>query len=261
MSKKLPKTLEECNNKYQQLHKIWQKYLKFYNVKIPGFGTAKSFWLIALYSEMGRPLGNTEIYKWMIQYDIFKFKKPALKSDQQIRHLAMQDGWNIKKKGDTYIDENGSIQKLNGQYLLHSVDKPFPNYAPTRRNSKLKSKTFIELKSKTGNMCLTCWHFEGETHPKNNEKIKLQQGHKDPNIELSINNVIPQCAYCNQTYKDDFIFGKDGRIKGINKIDFFYKMNQKKLKTELTEKPIPQSIQNILKQFLDIKKTSKTKKS
>ena len=65
--------------------------------------------------------------------------------------------------------------------------------------------------------------------------IRLQKGHKNPSKPLNIANIIPQCDYCNQTYKNDFIFGDDGRIKAVFNPKIILKSPQKTLKAFFVE--------------------------
>ena len=240
----LPKNRAEYEILYEEINKKWDTKLKSQGVKMPGINSAKSFWLVALYSEISKPLSNNVIYNWMIeiQPDLFK----NLKSDQQIRHLGTQDGWHILKFGDEYLDEYGNSKKLNGDYILVSIEEKSPGFVKDRRKANVDVKTFEELKKSSNNRCATCWHQENDKHPINNSVIKLQKGHMNPNKDLTLDNLIPQCQYCNQTYKADFIFGKDGRIRGINTLDLFFKMDLEKLEKELKTKKIPKKIKEVL---------------
>ena len=70
-----------------------------------------------------------------------------------------------------------------------------------------KDKTFDELKRVYDNRCVTCGSLENKPHFHDaSKKTLLQQGHMDPLKILTIENTIPQCQFCNQTYKDNFIF-------------------------------------------------------
>jgi hypothetical protein len=40
----------------------------------------------------------------------------------------------------------------------------------------------------------------------------LQKGHMDPRKPLALGNVIPQCKYCNQQYKNKAVFNERGAI-------------------------------------------------
>ena len=40
--------------------------------------------------------------------------------------------------------------------------------------------------------------------------LKLEKGHQNPVLPLNINNTIPHCEDCNQLYKVNFCFDKNG---------------------------------------------------
>ena len=248
-SNKLPTNYDEYKKIYIEISSIWERELKDQNVRLPKEGSAKSFWLVALYSNIGKPLGNTEIYEWMMKFPLFFNRKPKLKSDQQIRHLAGTYGWNVLGGGELQV-KGKKIKIKAGDFMMLNIDLPRKHFNASRRQSKLPAKDFQELKRNNGNICATCWHKEGTIHPKLNKKIKLQQGHMNPNKNLSIENAIPQCQYCNQTYKDDFIFGKDGRIAGINKVKFFFSMDPDIFEKEIENTKIPVKMLEILRKYI-----------
>jgi uncharacterized protein YuzB (UPF0349 family) len=41
---------------------------------------------------------------------------------------------------------------------------------------------------------------------------KLQKGHMDPDKDLTEDNCVPQCGFCNQRYKDKAVFDKRGQV-------------------------------------------------
>ena len=47
-----------------------------------------------------------------------------------------------------------------------------------------------------------------------NKTTKLEKGHMNPKLPLTLGNTIPHCSECNSQYKDKFIFNKLGRIIG-----------------------------------------------
>lgn len=106
----------------------------------------------------------------------------------------------------------------SGYYYLVTLGQPNPNVhiEEKKRISRLDAKTFDDIKETYGHKCATCGRKEGEYDERNGGiQIKLQQGHMNPSEELTINNTIPQCQYCNQTYGNKFIFDKNGRVKAI----------------------------------------------
>jgi hypothetical protein len=45
----------------------------------------------------------------------------------------------------------------------------------------------------------------------------------DPRKKLDLDNTIPQCQYCNQTYKDYFRFNEYGRVIAVNNPEILLK--------------------------------------
>jgi len=77
----------------------------------------------------------------------------------------------------------------------------------------------------------------------------LQQGHKDPNKELTIDNVIPQCNKCNQSSRNYFIYDDKGKVNKINDPNFILRSTREtQLKTlEVLIKKYPE----VAKKYLD----------
>ena len=67
------------------------------------------------------------------------------------------------------------------------------------------------------NRCASCGTKEGEPSPRYGEdKVKLQRGHRDPSKSATdMKNIIPQCQYCNQAYRGDYVFDEKGRVSAI----------------------------------------------
>ena len=137
--------------------------------------------------------------------------------DQQVRHLGSQGGWNILNKGAHVPDTDACVP--NGYHYLVSIETPNPKRAAEmmKRAMRLNAHDFDDIKKAYNNRCATCGMEEGVSDPRNNGvTIKLQQGHMDPKRKLDIDNTIPQCQYCNQTYKDYFRFNEWGRVIAVN---------------------------------------------
>ena len=82
-----------------------------------------------------------------------------------------------------------------------------------RRQGTLSAKNFDELKEVFGNQCATCGAKEGETNPRYGDDIvELQRGHKDPDKPMTLDNIIPQCQFCNRAYRRDYVFDDKGRV-------------------------------------------------
>ena len=195
--KKLKKTpsLQEAYKKAKSIHK---NHLFSASVKMPVWGSAKSYWLAILiyYSPEG-------VTKDKIS-NITREHKPNLATDQQVRHLK-RDGWNLIDLGKgTHSLPNP--KKVNESYELDQK----------RKEIHITAENFEELKKEYDYTCLTCGAKEGEKHRLyKSEFVKLQRGHKDPEKSLRISNIIPQCQFCNRSYKNDFTFDDKGRVRAV----------------------------------------------
>jgi len=193
---------------YLNLKKEYDMYLKPAGVKFPKIGSAKYYWLLILYEYKGFFIPKEEIA-------IFTKKHKKVSGDQQVRHLAA-DGWYSLNKNERLPNTN--LITPRGHHMLFTVEMTKPNYLRTqnRRLTRIHCSNFEELKELHNHSCATCGNKEGEPDRNNITKmVTLQQGHKDPRLDLTIDNCIPQCDYCNQTYKGDYIFNDEGRIVGI----------------------------------------------
>ena len=110
-------------------------------------------------------------------------------------------------------------------YKLISLDDVSPKYVLNKRYSKPSVEEFENIKSQYNYTCISCGCKEGEPHPLNPRYItKLEMGHKDPNKNLTADNCIPQCPYCNQRNRDDYIYDNQGGIESINNIKILGKL-------------------------------------
>ena len=171
---------------------------------------AKELQLVFLYKYL-----NCFVHKDIVSAFVRKFIKNAA-FDQQVRHLGSQYFWYVLNKGAKV--PNANITVPSGYNYLVSVEMPNPKAVADalRRTGRIGAKNFAELKLAYGNKCATCGIEEGKKDPRNEEIVVLQQGHMDPRKPLSIDNMIPQCQYCNQTYKDYFLFNEYGRVIAVN---------------------------------------------
>lgn len=136
--------------------------------------------------------------------------------DQQVRHLSTQDGWFVLNKGSDIPDTNEKVE--SGYHMLYSISLASPSALANqlKRKGRLAATTFEQLKMAYDYCCATCGKKEGTIDVRIHEVIKLQQGHMDPRKSLTLDNTIPQCQYCNQTYKDYFRFNEFGRVVAVN---------------------------------------------
>jgi hypothetical protein len=198
------KTLKkkELTSLYEQYVSVYESYLKKHGVKFLKYRNKKVsqalYGLLFLLKYKGEVVTKKELT------DGWNLIGTPTNDFQQGRHLALQDGYYIQKSGS----------KKEAWYKLVTLRKPHPSFIPNRRNEIFTEEEWLELKDETDNRCLTCGSFEGEQHYKDNTLIvKLEKGHCDPRLELTLDNVFPQCSYCNQLYKDKFVFDKRGNIK------------------------------------------------
>lgn len=208
------KTLElnEIDSLYQKYVEYYNKYLKQYGVKFIKYNGDKIsqslfaiLFLLKYYNEIVTKKELTEGWN--------SLGKPS--NDFQItRHLGMQYGYFIEKSGS----------KIFGWYRLLTLEKPHPSFIPTRRNQTFTEAEWETLKKENECRCLTCGAIEGDYHYKDRTLVvRLEKGHCDPRKELSLDNVFPQCNYCNQIYRNKFVFDKRGNVD--------YQIRQKKARS------------------------------
>lgn len=203
----------------------YNTYLKDYGVKklwsddIPNdcsdeefvsYLDAKELQLIFLYKYL-----NCFVHKDMVSAFVRKYIKGAA-FDQQVRHLGSQYFWYVLNKGVKV--PNADITVPSGYNYLVSIEVPNPKAVAQalKRTGRLGARNFSELKLAYGNKCATCGIEEGKKDSRNEEIVVLQQGHMNPRKALTLENTIPQCQYCNQTYKDYFQFNEYGRVIAVN---------------------------------------------
>lgn len=210
----------------QQIEKLYNEIsakhaekLKEYNVLMPGLYsgdkyTLNALVLVYLYAKMGEIVSKQELTNYLrtMGFDI--------NDVQQARHLAQQSGWYILSgtRGD-YECEKLGIKP--GEYMLKTIDEPYPSYKNLKRTESLNASSWDELKEKYNYRCATCGSKEGEPnflYPAST--TKLQQGHKDPSMPLTLDNTIPQCQFCNRASRNYFVFDNKGRVEKINDSHF-----------------------------------------
>lgn len=154
--------------------------------------------------------------------------------DQQVRHLGTQCYWYVLNKGAKVPDTDEIVP--SGYNYLVSIEIPNPKSVrmALKRASRSSVKTFQELKYVYDNKCATCGLEEGKIDWRTGKKVKLQQGHMDPRKDLTIDNTIPQCEYCNQTYLDYFRFDENGRVIAVNNPEILLK-SPKDIQDEMIE--------------------------
>ena len=136
----------------------------------------------------------------------------------QIRHLGCQNGFNLLKGKD--VGPNGTIVKRS-HYMLLNLSKVFNGFCKEKRKEKIDTNNWDELKKEYQYRCVNCGSIENKPMRWNGNQITiLQQGHMDPRRPLTNDNVIPQCSFCNQQYKNKAVFNKRGFVIEYNNDGF-----------------------------------------
>ncbi len=164
--------------------------------------------------------------------------------DQQVRHLGTQCYWYVLNKGSYVPDTNEKVP--SGYNYLVSIETPNPKAVKMvlKRANRNSAINFEQLKYVYDNKCATCGLEEGKIDWRTGKRVKLQQGHMNPRKELKLNNTIPQCEYCNQTYKDYFQFDENGRVISVNNPEILLK-SPKDIQDEMIEVLLAERQKNI----------------
>ena len=183
---------------WRRAEKIHSDHLEQHGVKLPSQGTGKGCQLAILFHYFGKEVDKNRIS------EILRHHFPNLAPDQQVRHLK-ELGWNVEEKGD-------------GRHKISNWEIPHPGFQSS--TGDLTNADFETLKKEFKNCCATCGAKEGEVSPKypGRKAVELQKGHCDPEKGRTIDNIIPQCHYCNSSYKRDFVFYRNGRVKAVASI-------------------------------------------
>lgn len=137
----------------------------------------------------------------------------------QIRHLGTQYGYNILKGTDIHPATKELVPKSH--FLLLDLENSHPGFISKKRNVNITTNDWETLKNQYGNACVNCGSKEGEPMRWNIYAITtLQKGHMDPRKPLVIGNIIPQCGFCNQQYKNKAIFNERGFVIDFDKNGF-----------------------------------------
>lgn len=208
------KNYEEIELKYNELKIKYDTYLKKFGVQIPSLKrgaayTLNALVLIYLYNNMGKVVTKQELTEYLRELGF------EINDVQQARHLAQQSGWYILS--GTRGDSECKIYNISaGEYMLKTVNEPYPSFKNMKRTETLTATNFEDLKKSYGHRCATCGSKEGELnymYPAST--TMLQQGHKDPSKPLTIDNTIPQCQFCNRASRNYFVFDNKGRVEKI----------------------------------------------
>lgn len=200
---------------YEMIQQFYEKNLKDKGVKAvtqtSGLGQA----LCCLFENLGKPVDIKTIREYVEAKGISLKGADSL----QVRHLAMQFGYNMLKGGEIHPANSEKIPK--SCFLLMDMDNAYHGFKPKRRKIDMTPDDWVALMAKYDNMCVNCGSEEGKPMRWNRHKITvLQKGHMDPRRSLTEDNVIPQCAMCNQQYKNKAVFNDRGYVVEFNKNGF-----------------------------------------
>jgi len=200
---------EEIERWWMEIEKEYDTHLKQYRVSLPKKGSLSALWLVFLKKNEGKMVHKDTISAFVNSV------KPNSGKDQQVRHLASK-GWNILNKGDKLPKEDLTVP--SGYHILVTTENPKPSFLfkALKRAGRISAQNFEQLKITYDNRCATCGSQEGKPHLLDpTQRTKLQQGHMNPSMPLSLDNSIPQCQLCNQVYQDDYVFNEKGRIIAV----------------------------------------------
>ena len=196
-------TDKELKAAYDKAVDIYTNHLISDEVKLPNWGTAKGYWLAVLIHCSPKFIHKNDMS------EIVRKRIPKAAPDQQVRHLS-RDGWSLEGdgKGAHRIVDARCVHR---GYVVELV----------RSQKILKARDFDDIKAAYDNKCVSCGAIEGQENPRyqGDGKVELQQGHKDPELPIEASNIIPQCQFCNQTYKRDFTFDDKGRVRAVASAD------------------------------------------
>lgn len=208
---------------WQEIKQLHKQFLAEKGVKLPeGFSgsprkpTKNGLVLMALYKYAGQIVTKSELTEMVRSF------YPDTSDVQQARHLGRQGGFYILSGNR---NDSHHIELRSGDYCLVSLRETYPGFIE-RNNPRAArgGKDFDELRARFDFRCATCGSKEGEPNFKNLSQLTaLQQGHMNPNLPLSMENMIPQCSECNRAYKDKFIFDGNGRVADINVSSAFFR--------------------------------------
>lgn len=136
-------------------------------------------------------------------------------SHLSLTKLGSEYFWNIYGQNE-YIP-NTNVIVPHGYFYLYNISENHPKADIKKdfRQNFLTQSEWNKIKEKFHYRCASCGKKEGSLD-QDGKIIKLQKGHKNPNRPLVSTNVIPQCAKCNQSAQNFYIFNEKGNIHAIN---------------------------------------------
>jgi hypothetical protein len=191
---------------YAMLEYAHATHLKVHGVILPGRGSGLGLALCCLAEHLAMSLSIETIRAYVTSRGVVLSGGDSL----QVRHLATQKGWNMLKGGQTTPDGK-TIPKSH--FMLLTLETPHPDFKRQSRTSTLTDEEWAVIKTQYDNTCVNCGSVEGQ--PLRWDRYTptvLQKGHMDPRKALASGNVIPQCRFCNQQYKDKAVFNERGYV-------------------------------------------------
>jgi len=200
---------------FEQVQQLYEKNLKDKGVKAVTAKTQLGQVLCCLFENLGKPVKHEVIRAYVVSKGI----KVTGADSPQPRQLGMQHGYNILGGRDINPITNEKIPK--SCFLLMDLDNVHSGFKPKRRKLEMSTDDWTTILARYDRMCVNCGSVEGQPMRWNKHKITvLQKGHMDPRKSLTEDNVIPQCAICNQQYKNKAVFNDRGFVVEFLKTGF-----------------------------------------
>lgn len=215
---------DEIQKVYQLIVEYYSKYLAHKGVKLPKLENMskkgeKAFTVSALvlvYLAKDYPstrwVTKSELTQFIINY------RPHTNDVQSARHLGMQSGFYIvSSRRGNYLPAEKPPPKESA-YLLVTLEQPHPAFFSRKRS--ISEVSFDEIKQKYDYRCATCGSREGEPNHRYPGVItQLQQGHRNPKLPLTEENILPQCQLCNRADRNYWVYDERGRVIGIANLE------------------------------------------
>jgi len=200
---------------YNTVQELFEKNLKDKGVKCLSENSGLGQALCCLFENLGKPVPIAQIREY-VQSKGIKLKGG---DSLQPRHLALQCGYNMLKGGDIHPVSSEKVPK--SCFLLMDLDNVYHGFKPKRRRLEMTETTWVAILAQYENKCACCQNEQGKPMRWNKHMLTvLQKGHMDPRRSLTEDNIIPQCAYCNQQYKNKAVFNERGIVVEFNKDGF-----------------------------------------
>ena len=129
------------------------------------------------------------------------------------RHFGLQYGFHLLIQHSYHPQARRTLKA--GEYCLYSVTTPHPAFT-AHRACTLSAKSFQSLKSHFSHRCAVCGSAEGQPNLKDpSRRTCLERGHMNPTKPMTLENTLPMCFFCNQVYKNKFVFDHRGVIREV----------------------------------------------